>query len=117
MLLSTFIIAIIGVLINKLRTFKKKLDMIEILTKSHVKMKQQGDEREKRFEKRYIESQNKVSEQISQLCTKLDKKTEELETKMDKQSEELNEKIDTVKDDATKALIDYLKQNTVSRKR
>ena len=106
MLLSTFIIAIVGVLITKLRNFKKKLDMIEILTKSQVKMKQQAEEREKKFETRFIESNAAVTKQISDLCEKMDEKTEQLENK-----------INDVKEDATKALIKYLSENSVDRKR
>lgn len=98
MLLSTFIIAAMGVLITKLRNFKKKLDMIEILTKSHVRLKQLADEREKKLEQRFIQSQKEVKDQIDTLCKKMDVKTEELENK-----------IDEVKDEATQALIDYLR--------
>lgn len=106
MLLSTFIIAIVGVLISKLRNFKKKLDMIEILTKSQVKMKQQAEEREKRFEDRFIKSNDSVSKQIGDLCEKMDRKTEQLE-----------EKIDDVERKATAALIKYLSENSLNRKR
>ena len=106
MLLSTFIIAIVGVLITKLRNFKKKLDMIEILTKSQVKMKQQAEQREAKFETRFIESNRQVSEQIGKLCEKMDGKTKELE-----------DKIDNVERNATNALIKYLSENSVDRKR
>lgn len=106
MLLSTFIIAIVGVLISKLRNFKKKLDMIEILTKSQVKMKQQAEEREKRFEDRFIKSNDSVSKQIGDLCEKMDRKTEQLE-----------ENIDDVERKATAALIKYLSENSLNRKR
>lgn len=106
MLLSTFIIAIVGVLITKLRNFKKKLDMIEILTKSQVKMKQQAEEREKKFETRFIESNAAVTKQISDLCEKMDEKTQQLENK-----------IDSVERNATAALIKYLSENSVDRKR
>ncbi len=106
MLLSTFIIAIVGVLITKLRNFKKKLDMIEILTKSQVKMKQQAEEREKKFEQRFIQSNDAVAKQIGDLCEKIDRKTEQLE-----------DKIDHVESNATAALIKYLSENSVDRKR
>ena len=108
MLLSTFIIGIVGVLITKLRNLKKKLDMIEILTKSHVKLKQLADEREKKLERRFIESQKEVKDsqeevkkQISNLCQQLESKSKDLE-----------QKIEEVKDEATKALIDYLRENS-----
>lgn len=117
MLLSTFIIAIIGVLINKLRIFKKKLDMIEILTKSHVKMKQQAEEREKKFEKRFIDTQTEIGKQIGNLCTKLDTKSDELEKNLDNKTRELEKKIGEVKDEATSALIQYLRENSLGRKR
>lgn len=127
MLLSTFIIGIIGALIAKLRTFKKKLDMIELLTKSHIKLKQQAEAREKKFEERFIQSQEEVSKSIGGLCTKLDQKSQELEKKLDEQSEVLETKIDTktgelekkiqiVKDESTKALIEFLKENSSGRK-
>jgi len=106
MLLSTFIIAIVGLLISKLRGFKKKLDMIEILTKSQVKMKQQAEEREKRFEDKFIKSNDAVAKEIGDLCEKMDKKTEQLE-----------EKIEDVERNATAALIKYLSENSVDRKR
>jgi hypothetical protein len=60
MLLSTFVIAIIGVLVAKLRGFKKKLDMIEILTKAMIKMKKQSEDRETRLEKRLKELDDKI---------------------------------------------------------
>lgn len=72
--------------------------MIEILTKSHVRLKQQADEREQKLEKRFIESQKEVKDQINDLCKKMDIKTEELE-----------KKIEEVKDESTQALIDYLR--------
>jgi gas vesicle protein len=106
MLLSTFIIAIVGVLITKLRNFKKKLDMIEILTKSQVKMKQQAEDREKKFETRFIQSNDVVAKQIGDLCEKIDRKTEQLE-----------DKIDHVERNATAALIKYLSDNSFDRKR
>jgi gas vesicle protein len=106
MLLSTFIIAIVGVLITKLRNFKKKLDMIEILTKSQVKMKQQAEDREKKFETRFIQSNDAVAKQIGDLCEKMDRKTEQLE-----------DKIDHVERNATAALIKYLSDNSFDRKR
>jgi amino acid permease len=106
MILSTFIIAIVGTLIAKLRNFKKKLDMIEILTKSQVKMKQQAEQREKMFEDRFIKSNDAVSKQINDLCEKMDKKTEQLE-----------DKIDSVERNATATLIKYLSENAFDRKR
>lgn len=106
MLISTFIIAIIGTLITKMRHLKKKLDMIEILTKSQVKMKQQATEKDKVFEERFIQSQKLVSEQIDKLCEKMDRKSEELE-----------EKIDNVERTATATLIKYLSENSFDRKR
>ena len=106
MILSTFIIAIVGTLIAKLRNFKKKLDMIEILTKSQVKMKQQAEQREKMFEDRFIKSNDAVGKQINDLCEKMDRKTEQLE-----------DKIDDVEKNATAALIKYLSENSVDRKR
>ena len=106
MLLSTFIIAIIGTLISKMRNLKKKLDMIEILTKSQVKMKQMADDREKNFERRFIESNNAVAKQIGDLCEKMDRKTEQLE-----------DKIDDVERNATASLIKYLSENSLNRKR
>ena len=106
MLLSTFIIAIIGTLISKMRNLKKKLDMIEILTKSQIKMKQQAVEKDKVFEERFIQSQKLVSEQINKLCEKMDRKSEELE-----------EKIDNVEKTATATLIKYLSDNAFDRRR
>ena len=106
MLLSTFIIAIVGVLITKLRGFKRKLDMIEILTKSQVKMKQQAEEREKRFEDKFIKSNDAVAKEIGDLCEKMDRKTEQLE-----------DKIENVERNATAALIRYLSENSFDRKR
>jgi len=106
MILSTFIIAIVGTLIAKLRNFKKKLDMIEILTKSQVKMKQQAEQRDKKFEERFIKSNDAVTKQINDLCEKMDRKTEQLE-----------DKIDEVEKNATAALIKYLSDNAVDRKR
>jgi len=106
MILSTFIIAIVGTLIAKLRNFKKKLDMIEILTKSQVKMKQQAEQRDKKFEERFIKSNDAVTKQISDLCDKMDRKTEQLE-----------DKIENVERNATAALIKYLSENAFDRKR
>ena len=106
MLLSTFIIAIIGTLISKMRNLKKKLDMIEILTKSQVKMKQMEDNRAKDFDRRFIESNAAVTKQISDLCDKIDRKTEQLE-----------DKIDDVERNATASLIKYLSDNSLNRKR
>jgi len=106
MILSTFIIAIVGTLIAKLRNFKKKLDMIEILTKSQVKMKQQAEQRDKKFEERFIKSNDAVTKQINDLCEKMDRKTEQLE-----------DKIDDVEKNATATLIKYLSENSVDRKR
>lgn len=80
--------------------------MIEILTKSQVKMKQQAEEREKKFESRFIESNDSVRKQIGDLCTKMDAKTQQLE-----------DKIDNVEGKATAALIKYLSENSVDRKR
>lgn len=100
MLLSTFIIGIVGVLIAKLKNFKKKLDTIEILTKSLIKLKRQIETRETEFESKYIKSQTEVSNEIAKLCTKIDTKSAELE-----------KRIDNVKDEATNALIKYLSEN------
>ncbi len=107
MLLSTFIIAIVGVLIRKLRDFKKKMDMIEILTRSLVKMKKDSEAREvrmdgkeKQFEERFIKSQDEVKKEIANLCTKMDLKTAQLE-----------EKIDDVKNESTQVLIKYLSES------
>lgn len=74
--------------------------MIEILTKSQVKMKQQAEVREKRFETMFLDSQKLVGERIDKLCDKMDKKTEQLETK-----------IDNVENNATKTLIKYLSED------
>ncbi len=104
MLLSTFIIAIVGLLISKLRGFKKKLDMIEILTKSQVKMKQQAEEREKRFEEKFIKSNEMVAKQISDLYDKMDRKTEQLEFK-----------IENVERNATSTLLRYFSDNNADR--
>lgn len=95
MLMSTAIIAVVGVLITKLRDFRKKLDMIEVLTKALVKFQKQADQREATF--------NKI----------LEKHTEETERKI----EYLEKKIEEVKDEATSALIKYLSENAVDRKR
>lgn len=107
MLLSTFIIAIVGVLIRKLRDFKKKMDMIEVLTSSLVKMKRDSENREvrleskeKEFENRFIKSQDEVKQQIANLCTQMDIKINQLE-----------KKIEDVKDESTKALIKYLSES------
>lgn len=107
MLLSTFIIAIVGVLIRKLRDFKKKMDMIEVLTSSLVKMKRDSENREvimvnkeKEFENRLIKSQDEVKQEIANLCSKMDIKTTQLE-----------KKIEDVKDESTKALIKYLSES------
>lgn len=111
MLLSTFIIAIVGVLIRKLRDFKKKMDMIEVLTSSLVKMKRDSENREtrmenkeKEFENRFIKSQDEVKQQIVNLCTQMDIKTEQLE-----------KKIEDVKDESTRALIKYLSESRERR--
>ena len=111
MLLSTFIIAIVGVLIRKLRDFKKKMDMIEVLTSSLVKMKRDSENREvrmenkeKEFENRFIKSQDEVKQQITNLCTQMDVKTEQLENK-----------IEDVKNESTKALIKYLSESRERR--
>lgn len=93
MLLSTFVIAIIGVLINKLRNFKKKLEMVEILTKALTKMKKQADEREA-----------KLATELNIMRKDIDDHKDEVRDNMD----ETNKKIDRVKDEATKALIDFL---------
>lgn len=111
--MSTFIITIIGVLITKLRNFKKKLDMIEVLTKAQVKFKKQADEREKNFEEKFIQSQKDFSKQIGSLCSKIDKYSEHMDDKIIA----LDNKIDNVKDEATKTLIDYLRSNSLGRKR
>jgi len=80
--------------------------MIEILTKSQVKMKQQAEEREKKFEARFIESNASVAKEIGDLQENMNKKTEQLE-----------KKIDDVERNATAALIKYLSENSVDRKR
>ena len=95
MLLSTFIIAIIGTLIAKMKNLKKKLDMIEILTKAQVKMKRQADE-----------DRNKLAQQMKE-----DRK------EMDDMFEELRRQIDNVEKEATAALIKYLTENSLNRKR
>jgi len=95
MLLSTFIIAIVGVLITKLKNFRKKLDMIEVLTKALIKFQKQAEEREAKF--------NKI----------LEKHTAETEKRID----ELEKEIEHVKNEATKALIQYLRENSFDRKR
>ena len=111
MLLSTFIIAIVGVLIRKLRDFKKKMDMIEVLTGSLVKMKRDSENREvimvnkeKEFENRLIKSQDEVKQQIANLYTQMDVRTNQLE-----------QKIEDVKDESTKALIKYLSESRERR--
>lgn len=113
MLMSTFIIAIVGLLITKLRNFKKKLDMIEVLTKAQVKFKKQADEREKKFEDRFIQSQKDFSKQIGDLCSRIDKYSEHIDDKIIA----LDNKIENVKDEATQTLIDYLRSNSLGRKR
>lgn len=95
MLLSTFIIAIIGTLITKLRNLKKKLDMIEILTKSQIKMKQQA-----------LEKQKEVSELINRLSDKIDTKYENLE-----------QKIDNVEKESINLLLRFMSENSIDRKR
>ncbi len=95
MLMSTFIIAIVGVLITKLRNLKRKLDMIEILTKSQVKMKQQAEEREKRLVK-----------EISDLREEIDRKAEKLEFK-----------IDNVERNATSTLLRYFSDGSADRRK
>ena len=50
----------VGLLIAKMRGFKKKLDMIEILTKAMIKMKRQSQEREIKMEARLKELENKI---------------------------------------------------------
>lgn len=101
MLLSTLIIAAMGVLITKLRNFKKKLDMIEILTKSLVKLKQLAEDRERKLEQRFIDYQKEN-----------DLKMNDLDDKIDIRMEELEKKIYDVKDEATRALIEYLRENS-----
>lgn len=81
-MLSTLIIAVVGIVINKFRKFKKTFDMVEILVKSQVKLKKQAQEHEQNVEKRL----------------------EEFDDKLD----EIDKKVDRVKDEATKALIDFL---------
>ncbi len=93
--MSTFIIAIVGVLITKLRNLKRKLDMIEILTKSQVKMKQQAEEREKRLVK-----------EISDLREEIDRKAEKLEFK-----------IDNVERNATSTLLRYFSDGSADRRK
>ena len=135
MVVSTLTITAIGVLITKLRNLKKKLDMIEVLTKAQVKFKNLSDKREANFEERFITSQDRFTKQIVDLCTKIDIQTAELEKKLDSKTETLSKKIDEhsaytdakitnlseklaeVKDEATNALIQYLRENSISRKR
>lgn len=109
MLMSTGIIAVIGVLITKLRNLKKKLDMIEVLTKAQVKFKKLADEREANFEERFIKSQEDFTQQIKDLCTKLDQQSRQTDAKIIN----LSEKISEVKDEATNALIQFLKENSL----
>lgn len=107
-LLSTFIIAIVGVLIAKLRDLKKKLDLIEIVSKSMVELKKESSRREKEFEDKFIKSNENVKEQIGNLCSKIDKNKEDLENKIDHKTDRLEEKIDRVREEATDTLINYL---------
>jgi hypothetical protein len=72
MLLSTFVIAIVGVLITKLRNFKKKLDMIEILTRALAKMKKQSDLREAEYASKIKELDYRIDKQINRLEEKID---------------------------------------------
>ena len=102
MLMSTFIIAIVGVLITKLRNFKKKLDMVDILTKAYAKFKKLSDERELKFEERLCKVENDRDSEIKELHKRID---------------ELSREIEKVRDESTRALIDYLKANSVDRKR
>ena len=60
MLLSTAVIAVVGVLITKLKGLKKKLDMIEILIKAVSKMKKQSDDRDIKLEMKLKELENKI---------------------------------------------------------
>lgn len=71
MLLSTAVIAVVGVLITKLKGLKKKLDMIEILIKSVTKMKRQADEREARIESKLTELNNKIDNVKNEATTAL----------------------------------------------
>jgi hypothetical protein len=80
--------------------------MIEILTKSQVKMKQQAEEREKRFEDKFIKSNEMVAKQISDLCEKMDRKTEQLEFK-----------IENVERNATSTLLRYFSDNNADRRK
>lgn len=91
MLLSTTIIAVVGVLITKLRNFNKKMAMVDIHTNALVKFKKLAEEREAKMDQRLYE--------------------------FEKQIDELDKKIDGVKDDSTKALIDYLRKNSFDRER
>ena len=95
MLLSTFVIAIVGVLITKLRSFKKKLDMIEILTRAQVKMKKQAEDRETRIELKF----------------------KELDGKIERNWIEMDKKIDDVDKHAMDILLKYMSESSFDRKR
>lgn len=121
-LITTFTIPIIGLLIAKLKGFHKKLEMIEVLTKVMVKMKTQNTEREKRFEERFIKTQEDFTKQVKGLCEKFDTNTKQINEKLDnntrqinhnveKKHEELEGKIKEVESKATNVLIEYLSGN------
>lgn len=93
MMLSTFIIAVVGVIINKFRNFKKRFDMVEVVVKAQARMKQQADERERKLEERLLSFENRYGAKIDDVHERID---------------ETNEKVNSVKDEATKALIDFL---------
>lgn len=93
MMLSTLIIAVVGIVINKFRKFKKTFDMVEILVKSQVKMKNHINERDQKIEERLNKFEEKYKIKIEDIWEGID---------------ETNQKVDRVKDEATKALIDFL---------
>ena len=91
--------------------------MIEILTKSQIKMKQQAAAKDQEFEERFVNSQKQVAEQIRGFCEKMDKKSEDLEDMIDTKTEVLERKIEDVERNATNTLIKYLSESAFDRKR
>lgn len=100
MILSTFIIAIVGVVINKFRSFKKRFDMVEIVVKAQAKMKKQADEREQKLEERLL----KFEARYGKFEEKYDRKLGEIHARIN----DTDNKIDNVKDEATSSLINFL---------
>jgi hypothetical protein len=96
MLLSTLIIAVVGIIIGKLRNFKKKFDMVEVIVRVQAKMKTDADKREQELENRICKLEEKYAIKFRDLYDKID---------------DTNDNIDRVKDEATKALIDFLSRN------